>query len=76
MTLGTFKARTQCDRIKYHLLKGGELTQLDALNRYGCSRLASRIHDLKAREGMDIKKRMVKTPGGARVAAYYTEQAK
>lgn len=72
MTLDTPKTRTQCERIKYHLLSGREITQLEAFNRYACFRLGARIHDLR-KEGMDIKKRMVKTPGGAYVASYFLE---
>lgn len=63
------KTRTQCERIKAYLLNGGEVTQLQAYDLFGCTRLASRIHDLK-KEGMDIVDRWVKPPGGAVIKAY------
>lgn len=69
MTLETPKTRTQKDLLREALLRGEELTPLDALDRMGCFRLASRIHDLK-QEGMDIVSRKVKTPGGAIVNSY------
>lgn len=69
MTLETPRTRTQKDEIRDHLLKGWEITALDALDKYGCFRLASRIHDLK-KEGMDIVDRRMKTRGGAVIKAY------
>jgi hypothetical protein len=44
---------TQKDKIKAHLESGKSITPLEALNLFGCFRLASRISELK-REGMDI----------------------
>lgn len=61
--------RTQRDKVREWLESGWELTPLDALDRMGCFRLGARIYELRA-EGLDIEKRMVKTPGGAVVAAY------
>jgi hypothetical protein len=72
VTLDNIRTRTQCDRLRNHLLTGRKITALEAWNYYGCARLASRVHDLK-KTGMDIQKVMVKTPGGAHVAAYYVE---
>jgi hypothetical protein len=68
-TLDTPRTRTQNDEIRDYLLTGQEITALVALDRYGCFRLASRIHDLK-QQGMDIVDRRVKTPGGAVIKAY------
>lgn len=51
------------------LKKGKKITALDALNRYGCMRLAARIWDIKDR-GYAVKKVMVER-GEARVAQYY-----
>lgn len=45
--------RTQSQRIRDYLENGGELTPIDALNRFGCLRLAARINDLR-RDGLSI----------------------
>lgn len=44
---------SQIDRILAVLESGGTLTALDALEDFGCSRLASRITDLK-RKGYPV----------------------
>jgi hypothetical protein len=38
---------TQCEQILAHLKQGKTLTPIDALNQYGCFRLAARIKDLR-----------------------------
>lgn len=40
---------TQCDRILNHLKRFGSITQLEAVEEYGCYRLSARIADLKAK---------------------------
>ncbi len=45
------------------------LTALDALESFGCFRLAARIHELR-RDGWQIEERTVETRGGKRVAEY------
>jgi hypothetical protein len=45
---------TQRQQILHHLQRHGDLTPLDALQHYGCARLAARIHELK-RDGYDIR---------------------
>jgi hypothetical protein len=45
---------TQTDAIRSFLLEGNSLTPIDALERFGCFRLAARIDDLR-REGFDIE---------------------
>jgi biotin operon repressor len=45
---------TQTDAIRSFLLAGNSLTPIDALERFGCFRLAARIDDLR-QEGLDIK---------------------
>ena len=62
---------TQKNEIKSHLKMGFRITAIDALDKFGCFRLAARIKDLKD-EGMEIDKVMVKTASGARVAQYYS----
>ena len=61
---------SQCKKIADWLTNGNRLTQLEALNLFGCFRLASRIHDLRD-SGMDIKMERIITPSGKRVAQYY-----
>jgi hypothetical protein len=38
---------TQCDQILAHLKSGRSITGIDALNNWGCFRLAARIKDLR-----------------------------
>ena len=60
---------SQCAMIKAYLEEGKALTSLEALNMFGCFRLASRIHDLRDR-GMNIVKTMVTGENGKRYAQY------
>ena len=53
------KGLSQNARILDHLLAGKSLTQLQAIRLFNCTRLASRINDLK-KEGWDIDCKMVK----------------
>jgi len=62
-------AATQCNRILEHLKKGLTITSLEALQMFGCMRLASRISDLRKR-GENIVVERVKTNSGKRVAQY------
>ena len=45
---------TQNDKILSYLEEGKSISPMDALNHFGCFRLASRIHDLRS-EGNLIK---------------------
>lgn len=47
-------AVTQCDRILRHLNDFGSITASEAMEQYGCMRLAERIADLRA-TGVDIQ---------------------
>lgn len=49
---------TQCDKILRHMMDYGSITSLEAMQEYGCMRLASRISDLKSR-GIQIQRAMV-----------------
>lgn len=60
---------SQNSRIAEHLHKGLSITSLEALNLFGCMRLASRIHDLRAR-GENIIVEKVKLANGKSVAQY------
>lgn len=56
--------------IKEYLQSGHSLTQMDALNLFGCFRLASRVYDLR-NQGLDIKKETIELASGKRVTRYY-----
>jgi hypothetical protein len=62
-------AATQCNRILAHMQKGLSITSLEALQMYGCMRLASRIHDLRER-GENIIVERINLPNGKTVAQY------
>lgn len=49
---------TQCDKILEFMMRFGRITSRDAMNEFGCMRLASRIHDLK-RLGYNIESETV-----------------
>jgi hypothetical protein len=59
---------SQTTNILKHLKKGKTLTAIQALNLFGCFRLASRINDLK-RMGFSITSTMV-SKGNKRFAKY------
>ncbi|MCF8481963.1 MAG: helix-turn-helix domain-containing protein [Rhodospirillum sp.] len=60
---------SQIDDILDHFLDGDSLTQDEALERYGCARLAARVWDLR-QLGHPIQKRMVRDDLGRLVAEY------
>lgn len=60
---------TQCKQIAAHLEGGNTITALEALNLFGCFRLASRIHDLRV-QGYNIIVDRIKTGTGKTVAQY------
>ena len=60
---------SQCAQIKAWLEQGNKLTSLEALNLFGCMRLASRIHDLVER-GINIKKERIQVDSGKYVTQY------
>ncbi len=60
---------SQCAQIRDWLQRGNKLTSLEALNMFGCMRLASRIHDLRER-GLDIHKERIQVPSGKYVTQY------
>lgn len=59
---------TQTDQIRADLLAGVELTPLDALNKYGCFRLAARVAELR-REGLSVET-VVDKGSGKKYARY------
>jgi hypothetical protein len=62
---------SQNKRILEHLSSGGSITSLEALNRFQCLRLASRISDLK-RRGNSIKSEMVEVGYSKKKVARYS----
>ena len=61
-------SHSQNEQIKEHLLNGGKITSLEALNQFNCLRLSGRIYDLRER-GMEIRKETV-IRNGKRIAEY------
>lgn len=49
---------TQCERIYKHMKDFGSITAAEAMQEYGCMRLAARIADLRE-SGVPIKSEMV-----------------
>jgi len=66
----THRRPTQAGKILAYLQAGNRLTALEALQQFGCFRLAARIHELR-NQGWQIAERMVETSSGKRVAEYY-----
>ena len=65
----THKRPTQAGRILAYLRAGHRITALDALELFGCFRLAARIHELR-RDNWQIIERTVETASGKRIAEY------
>jgi len=64
---------TQANSILSYLNTGRTLTSLEALNLFSCSRLASRICDLK-KLGHNVQRNMIKVKSGKVVAEYWMPQ--
>ncbi len=64
-----FENKSQNQLIRKRLASGKSITQVDASRDFKCSRLASRIYDLK-REGVKIDKTTIQLPTGKHVASY------
>ena len=62
---------SQSKDIKHYLSSGYSLTPLEALNKFGCMRLAAVVYDLK-KEGMAIGSRTIKSLNGKRYSEYYS----
>ena len=62
--------RSQCRNIAQWLREGHTITSLEALQRFGCMRLASRIWDIRTIYGMNIEKRRICTASGKWVTEY------
>ena len=66
---------SQKERIRHYLLEGNHITPLEALNMFGCFRLAAVVFTLRD-EGLDIVTEKVKTNSGKYVAEYYINPEK
>ena len=60
---------SQNKQIADYLNKGKKLTPIDALNKFGCFRLAARIADLR-NEGMNIVTNIIKLENNKQIAQY------
>ena len=56
------KKPSQANKILAFMKSGKSITALQALNRYGCFRLAARIHELTTR-GIKIKRTTINRKG-------------
>jgi hypothetical protein len=68
------KRPSQNQRILDYLRSGQRITGLDALQRFGCIRMARVAGDLEA-AGEDVRRRWIKTSSGKRVKEYWIQQA-
>jgi hypothetical protein len=60
---------SQNKQIADYLNKGKKLTPIDALNKFGCFRLAARIADLR-NDGMNIVTNTIKLDNKKQIAQY------
>ena len=60
---------TQHAAILHAFERGARLTPMDALSRFGCMRLAARVHDMRM-AGLDVRSRLVER-GGKQVSMYW-----
>lgn len=54
--------KSQNENILAYMKQGNGITAIDALHRFGCFRLASRISDLK-KQGIEIQDKMIHREG-------------
>jgi len=64
---------TQTAKVLDWLQAGEPITALDALNHFGCFRLAARIKELR-NDGHEIISTPTTTPAGARISSYRLKQ--
>jgi len=62
------QTKSQTQRIFAHISKGWAITPMQALNKFGCLRLAARINDLK-KLGIPVVSKMVHK-NGVKFASY------
>ena len=66
----TKTSKSQNDLILEWMLAGNTITQLEALSMCGCSRLAARIADIRAK-GYLVYSETITLPNGKRVSQYH-----
>ena len=66
---------SQCAEILNHMQTKGAITALEALDQYGCFRLASRINDLRS-DGHAINTATIELHNGKKIASYSPLQTK
>lgn len=64
-------SKTQMVLLIESLLRGFSPTPLDASEMWGCTRLASRVTDLKNDYGIVAEREFIKLPSGKRVKRYW-----
>jgi len=65
---------SQNSKILKLLMRGGRITPLEALSKFGCLRLSARIKDLKDM-GYDVQTELYKMSNGKKVAKYFIPKA-
>lgn len=68
------KNQSQNDLIIKHITQYGSITPIDALKRFGCMRLASRINDLRENGFPIVTKTVVSCTTKKRFAKYELEK--
>ena len=63
-------SRSQTDKILEWMLAGNTITQLEATYKFGCTRLAPRIFEIKAK-GYLVYSETITLPDGKRVSQYH-----
>lgn len=68
-------SESQNKRIFAHMMDGKRITSLEALQLFGCMRLASRISDIRRdHPEVNIKVERIETATKKKVAQYYVSQ--
>ena len=65
---------SQNKRILNYLKRGHRMTPMDALELFGCFRLAARVYDLR-QEGHNISKQIIELSNGVNVSEYSLDQS-
>ncbi|MCL7721927.1 helix-turn-helix domain-containing protein [Actinobacillus pleuropneumoniae] len=65
-------SQSQTKRILKHMLDGGRITSMSALEGVGSFRLSARIYDIKSL-GYDVQDEWITLPNGKRVKQYFIE---
>lgn len=61
---------SQEQKILYHMLRGGHITGIEALELFGCFRLPARIADIRKR-GFTVNSQTITLKNGKRVKDYW-----